>query len=218
MYQEKPCITVRGIGRASIPPDRTVVTFNTSAIDRDYAESADELNRRVAGLRQRLEKAGIPGKDLKTTTFTITPEHEYRGTGDNRHTVFVGWRARHALRLELPVDRDLLNRAFSAITVEDFEASLSVGFEVSDPESMRTMILEDATRNACRNAEAIAKAAGCKLGRAVKIDYSWSEIRYHGMAYELTDAVASASRAAPDIEPDDIEGSDSVTIVFDLEA
>lgn len=215
---ERPTITVRGTGRASVPPDRTVVTFHMSAIDLDYATSADELNRRVAGLRARLEKAGIPGRDLKTSSYTIEPRHEVRGKGENARNVFVGWLSRHAVRLELPVDRELLNRAFAAITVDDFQASLSVQFEVSDPAAMRTLILEDATRNACRNAETIAKAAGCRLGRALNINYSWSEIHYRGLHYGLAEAVASASRDAPDIEPDDVEGSDSVTIVFELEA
>lgn len=218
MTPDLATITVRGTGSVSVPPDRTVVTFNISALDKDYGSSADNLNERVAGLRERLTKRGIDGALLKTTQYTITPEHETRGTGENRRSVFMGWRAQHKMRLELPVDREKLNQAFEAITTEELDASLSVGFEVSDRNALRTMVLEDATRNACKNADAIARAAGCTLGKALKVDYSWAEIRYHGMAYEATADLMMAERAAPDIEPDDVEAEDSVTIVFELKA
>jgi len=212
---EAATITVRGVGSVSVSPDRTVVTFKVSALDREYGASADSLNERVAGLRKRLTANGIAGASLKTTQYTISPEHEWRGTGENRHQVFVGWRAWHMMRLELSVDRELLNKAFAAITAEELDASLSVGFEVSDKEALRTKILETATRNACRNADAIARASGCTLGRALRIDYSWSEVRFRGMMYDAAPDMQAAS-SAPDIEPDDVSGEDSVTIVFEL--
>lgn len=215
MLSQSPTITVRGVGSVSVPPDRTVVSFNIAALDKDYGASADNLNERVAGLRERLTKRGIDGALLKTTQYTISPQHEYRGTGENRRAVFIGWRAQHSMRLELPVDREMLNHAFEAITSEELDASLSVGFEVSDRNALRTLVLEDATRNACKNADAIARAAGCTLGKAIKVDYSWSEIRYHGVNYALAEGTASRA-PAPDIEPDEVEAEDSVTIVFEL--
>ncbi len=210
-----PTISVRGMGHVSVPPDRTVISFDISALDMDYTKSANSLNERVARLRAGLEKGGIKGSDLKTTRFEIEPHHEWRGKDENRRQVFLGWHAKHRMRLELPVDRELLNKAFEAIVTNDVHSSVEIGFQVSDRGALRTMLLEDATRSACRNAETMARAAGCSLGRALKIEYGWSEIRFARPMYSAQPDMLMES-SAPDIEPDDIEASDSVTVLFEL--
>lgn len=213
---DAPTISVKGVGRVSVPPDRTVVSFSISALNADYAVSADEVNARVTRLRSRLSEAGIAATDLKTTSFSIERENEWRGRDANRQQVFVGWRPRHHLRLELPVDREKLNKAFAAIASNDVESSVEISFTVSDQALLRTKILEDATRTARRNAEVIAAAAGCKLGKALRIEYGWSEVRFErkGWSVDYSDSLREA--AMPDFEPEDIDGEDSVTIAFEL--
>ncbi len=213
---EAPTISVKGVGRVSVPPDRTVVTFSASALNMDYAASSDELNGRVAKLRSRLSEGGIAATDLKTTSFSVERETEWQGRDANRKQGFVGWRSRHHLRLELPVDREVLNKAFAAIASNEIESSVEIAFTVSDQALLRTKVLEDATRTARRNAEAIAAAAGCKLGKALKIEYGWSEIRFERRGYAFAGAEMLSEAAAPDFEPEDIDGEDSVTIVFEL--
>ncbi len=213
---ENSTISVRGVGRLSVPPDRTVISFDISTMDMEYAKSANNLNERVATLRSRLKESGIDPRDLKTTSYGIDPHHEWRGKDENRRQVFLGWITRHRMRLELPVDRELLNKAFVAIASEDVQSSLDVSFEVSDPGVLRTKILEEAARVACRNAGAIATAAGCKLGRALKIEYGWSEIHISRPLYSATPSLMADVMEAPDIEPEEIDASDSVTILFEL--
>ncbi len=130
--------------------------------------------------------------------------------------MFLGWVTRHRMRIELPIDRELLNKAFAAIASDEVQSSINIGFEVSDLDALRTKILEEATRVACRNAEAMATAAGCKLGRALKIEYGWSELRVSPLRYERNLMMSLEADATPDIEPDDIDASDSVTILFEL--
>jgi uncharacterized protein YggE len=211
-----PTISVRGMGHVSVPPDRTVVSFDISTMDMDYSKSANDLNERVAKLRARLKESGIKPEDLKTTNYGIEPHHEWRGKDENRRQVFLGWVTRHRMRIELPIDRALLNQAFAAIASDEVQSSINIGFEVSDLDALRTKILEEATRVACRNAETMATAAGCKLGRALKIEYGWSELRVSPLRFERNLMMSIESDAAPDIEPDDLDASDSVTILFEL--
>jgi uncharacterized protein YggE len=211
-----PTISVRGVGQVSVPPDRTVVSFDISTMDMDYSRSANDLNERVATLRAGLKMSGIKPEDLKTTSFSIDPHHEWRGKDENRRQVFLGWVTRHRMKIELPIDRELLNKAFAAIASDEVKSSIEISFDVSDRDALRTKILEEATRVACRNAEAMARAAGCKLGRALKIQYGWSELRISPLAYEADLSMTPARMAAPDIEPDDLDASDSVTILFEL--
>jgi uncharacterized protein YggE len=213
--QNTPTISVKGVGRVSAPPDLTVVTFTISALDKDYDRSAATLNARVVALRSRLDKAGIKGADLKTTQFGIEAEREYK---NNQH-VFVGWKSTHELRLELPVDRELLNKAVVAFASGDVESEITIAFEVKDREAMRERILDQATRTARRNAEAIATAAGCRLGKVLHIEYGWAEVRFRSMDYSVKSRMMVAAEdamLAPEIEPENVRGEDSVTMVWEL--
>jgi uncharacterized protein YggE len=209
----RPTISVKGVGNVTVPPDITVIAFNMSAISRVYEHSVNELNERVEALRGALADVGVEPRELKTTRFGVDAEHEY----ENNRREFKGWKAQHTLRLELPVDRETLNRVLGAVTSADTESQLTVRFEVRDKAALRTRVLEDATRTARANAEAIASAAGCRLGNVIKITYGWSEVRFGSVDYELDRSLATASAlAAPDIEPEDVDANDSVTVVWEL--
>lgn len=212
---ETPFISVKGVGHVTMPPDIVVITFRMSRLDRVYRDSVEGLNERVEKLRSAIVDADVDRDQLKTTLFNVSPEYEY----DRNKRVFKGWRAEHSLRLELPIDRERLNRVLGAITAADIESQLNVLFEVRDRAALRERTLEDATRAARAGAEAIAGAAGCRLGKVLKMDYGWSEVRFKSLQYTL-DRDASAlhreSLSAPDIEPEDVDSSDSVTVVWEL--
>lgn len=69
-------------------------------------------------------------------------------------------------------------------------------------------------------AEILTKASGVTLGELVSIDYNWGELHlYSPTRYEMEDDCLMKISAAPtamDIEPDDIDVSDSVTFVWEI--
>lgn len=80
-------------------------------------------------------------------------------------------------------------------------------------------LLKSASENARAKAEILAEASGVKLGELVTIDYNWGELQlYSPTQYVMEDrCLASAPCASSiDIEPDDIESSDTVTLVWAL--
>ena len=66
----------------------------------------------------------------------------------------------------------------------------------------------------------IVKASGVTLGELVSIDYNWGELHLCSPTHYEMDppcmARASAAPTAMDIEPDDIDVSDSVTFVWEI--
>jgi hypothetical protein len=209
---DEPKISVKGVGSVSRPPDTTVVSFAMVGRSREYGQAVQELNERVAELRGRLDGAGVDPKRLKTTHFGV--EAEYRTV--EKKQVFWGWRARHGLRIELPVDRDLLNKALEAVATSSTEAEFAVGFEVKDRAGLREAVLADAMKTARRNADAIVSAAGCRLGKVLTIEYHWSEIRFGSFEHRMSRGIMADACAAPDIEPEDVDAEDSVTVVWEL--
>jgi len=208
----EPTISVKGVGNVNLPPDMTVISFEISSLSREYIGTVEDLNIRVADLREKLSAAGVDPKQLKTLHFRVDADYRY----EKEKRVFKGWLAKHDLRLELPVDRDQLNRSFEAITSGKAQAEFRVQFEVRDKSAVREAALADATRTARKNAETIASAAGCSLGKVLNMEYGWSEIRFESLDYSLASGPEVCAMVAPDIEPEDVQAQDSVTVVWEL--
>ena len=209
---QEPRISVKGVGNVSLPPDLTVILFEMSARSYEYGETVVDLNERLANLREKLSGVGVDPKQLKTTRFNVDADHRW----EKEKRVFNGWLAKHHLRLELSIDRDLLNRVFEAITTGKAQTEFSIQFEVRDKAAVRDAVLADATRSARRNAETIASAAGCRLGKVVSMEYGWSEIRFESVNYCLASGPEEDALAPLDAEPEDVEAQDSVTVVWEL--
>ena len=79
-------------------------------------------------------------------------------------------------------------------------------------------LLKSATLNAKRKAEVLCEASGSKLGELVNIDYNWGELNiYSRTSYDMEmDCLKSCAEASYslDIEPEDIDASDTVTFVW----
>jgi len=211
-----PTITVTGVGNVSTPPDKTVLAFQVAFEDEDNAKAMANVDHHVGRLHMGLRDAGIDPELLKTHEISVTPHHEWSGDDDDGEEVFVGWNASQNLRLELGVDRRLLGKALTAIAACGVESSLRLTFEVSDREAFRAKVLEDATKSACRNARAIAEAAGCRLGKPLKIQYGYTQISWTSPTISR-DTNPRVLSSASDVRPAEIQGSDSVTIIFALE-
>lgn len=60
--------------------------------------------------------------------------------------------------------------------------------------------------------------AGVSLGELISIDYNWGELHLYSQTIYDTDekCMKMSTSCAPDIEPDDIDVSDSVSFVWEL--
>ena len=78
-------------------------------------------------------------------------------------------------------------------------------------------MLQNAVANARLKAEIIADAAGLQLGEIISIDYSWDDILFQSPTqFGLRSEKMGVSSMALDIQPEDINISDSVTIHWQI--
>ena len=204
-------ISVQGRGTATAEPDLVQLSFNISVMDQEYDGAIAGLNDRVNRLRQDVATVDVDPKGLKTTSFDISPKHHWNKERDER--VFLGFEAKHDLRLKLPLDQDLLNRTLVQLATSASQATFSIYFAVKDGNALRQRVLADAVARARENAETLAQAAGVQLGDILRIDYGWTEIRVSERMMDY-DASTAYSMPMPDIEPDEIEAGDNVTVVW----
>ncbi|MCX6875326.1 MAG: SIMPL domain-containing protein [Verrucomicrobia bacterium] len=206
-------LKVQGKGRVSVEPDLVTLSFEVETKAGDYAECLQNLNARAEDLRASMTAAGLDRADLKTSDFSVRVDTQYK---DGRH-MFVGYRASHNMRIELPVDKELLNRTLRHIARGHSGAEISLVFSVKDSDALRQRVLMEAVRIAKSNAEVLASAAGMSLGKLQQIDYGWVEVRIHnreaGMVCNGPGLVADCD---VDIEPEDVTAEDNVTLVYEI--
>lgn len=199
----------------SAEPDLVVLSFGVVGRSPSYSASVEDLNRRVEALRDDLEAAGVGRERLKTTRFDVGTDRRY--DKKKEEYVIAGYRASHGLRLELELDKALLNRVLTRVARSASEANLTISFDVKDREALRRRAMRAAVADAQDGARILAEASGATLGEMVRVDYSYVEIRTRPFSYELEAGAFALSEASPpDIEPQALDAEEGVTIVWEI--
>lgn len=91
-----------------------------------------------------------------------------------------------------------------------------------NPARVSEELLINATENARAKAEILCKASGSTLGQLLNIDYNWGELNvYSRTSYEVEDCIqplmAMSKCAAPEIEPVDIDVTDTVAFTWEIQ-
>lgn len=213
-------ITVKGIGKVSTRPDYVVLSMHLESQNMEYEEAMHSASLRVQHLTETLVTLGFDKTDLKTTNFNI--ETDYNNEKDrngNYHRVFNGYKIIQDLKLAFDFDSTRLATALSAISGCISNPELSIRFTVKDATAINEEMLRSATINAKRKAEILCEASGVELGQLIAIDYNWGELDvYSHTQYDMADECMAAPMMAHSIEmePDDIEASDTATFVWEI--
>jgi len=206
-------IRVHGRGHVVAEPDIVTISFDVEVNVYDYEECLRTLNMRVEDLRQSITAAGLERAQLKTSGFNVHVNSKYK----DGKSIFAGYSASHRMHIELPVDKELLNRVLRNVAGGLSGAEINLSFSVRDKESLRKKVLANAVQKAKENAGTLASAAGVKLGKLIQIDYGRAEVHI----YEREASMVSKSLSTPDydvdIEPDDVSAGDSVTLVYEID-
>ena len=216
-------IRVTGKGQIKLRPDTTRITMTLSALCKDYGEALRRSSEETEMLRDVISAFGFERTDLKTLSFDVDTECEsYRDENDDYRQRFAGYRFDHILKVEFESDNDRLGKVLYALANCAVSPEFRISFTVKDPESARNLLLGKAVTDAREKAAVLSGAAGVTLKEIQSIDYSWGEIDFEYRPMNGT-VLAEKCLAAPmaagcgmEIEPDDIEVSDTVTVVWEI--
>ena len=214
-------IQVTGKGLLKIRPDLTRITIELSGVCREYTDALERSAKDTETLRGVLDALGFAREALKTLSFSVDTEYErYRERNEYKQR-FVGYRYRHEMKLEFSSDNALLGRVLYALAHAPVDPEFRISYTVKDREAAKNRLLDAAVKDAKEKAAILTKAAGAELKELLTIDYSWSEITFTSRPMNRMLACKSEACADEaydlDIEPDDIEVSDTVTMVWRIE-
>ena len=129
--------------------------------------------------------------------------------------VFRGYIVRHRLTFGFDFNHEKLGEVIQVISNCPAHPEFSIQYQLKNESALKSLILQDAVKQATEQANVLAQAAGVTLGPIQVIDYDWSTISYQPRELLLSES-ANYSMAMMDLQPQDISATDYVTIVWEL--
>ncbi|MBM7549301.1 SIMPL domain-containing protein [Peptoniphilus gorbachii] len=213
-------IRVTGIGSVSVKPDTTSLRITFGGIYKDYEETVRQSAEKTKILREAIEKSGLPGEALKTKDFSIESEYEsYRDYNNDYKKRFLGYKFYHRTQIQFPKDNKMLGRILYELFLCSVKVEFSIDYTVKDKDAVKKEVIKRAVENSREKAGIMAIAAGVSLGEVQSIDYSWGEIDIRTSPVdklEVRKSYALEPSYDIDIEPDDIDLTDTVTMVWEI--
>lgn len=204
----------------SVKPDTTSLRITFGGIYKDYEETVRQSAEKTKILREAIEKSGLPGEALKTKDFSIQSEYEsYRDYNNDYKKRFLGYKFYHKTQIQFPKDNKMLGRILYELSLCSVKVEFSIDYTVKDKDAVKKEVIKRAVENSREKAEIMAIAAGVSLGEVQSIDYSWGEIDIRTSPVdklEVRKSYALEPSYDIDIEPDDIDLTDTVTMVWEI--
>ena len=221
-------IRVTGRGLMKVHPDMTRITMTLEGLNADYGETLKQSAEDTEELKDILAPFGFKRPDLKTLSFDVDTKYEsYEERRQGRTEYkrrFVGYEFTHVLKLEFESDNQRLGKILYALAHCWLRPEFRLSYTVKDPEMVKNELLGKAVQDAMAKAGVLSSAAGLRLGEIRSMDYSWGRIDFEFQPMDklmmpdgaLEDGCLMEKSCQVDIEPDDIEVQDTVTMVWEI--
>ena len=216
-------IRVTGKGQIKLRPDMTRINISLEGTYPEYHETLRYSSESTEALKDLLTSYGFEQADLKTLDFSVDTEYEsYKEHGTYKQR-FVGYKYRHLLKVEFDSDNKRLGKILYALAHSPLRPEFRISYTVKDQEAAKNQLLGKAVNDAIEKSDVLARAAGVVLQGIQSIDYSWSQINFEvrpmdrmvvNKCYEPCGE--SSGNYDMDIEPDDIDVSDTVTMLWEI--
>jgi hypothetical protein len=209
-----PHLTVQGSGQGSGTPDVLTAAFGFSTTASSSAAALTLNNAKVAQALQALTANGVAQRDTQTTGLNLSAQYAY----PHGVPTLTGYQATETLTAtlrHLSADGTTIDAVVSA--TGDAAQVNSLSFSFDDPAAVQDRARTAAVHQAVAHAEAMAAAAGRKLGPVCSLtDNTQPTNPYVNQGSAGESLPASAATAVP-LEPGTQIESDQVTMVYALE-
>ncbi len=179
--------------------DTIAIRFSAAGEAKKYAAAVQQATAKTNDALSALAAVGITRVTLVGSSVSAT----HNGEG------LSGYRAVTEYEVKHEYDNDFIEKVTEALESGECEWRIQYSLKNDD---YRNGLLEAAVENARKKAKAIARAAGVKLGKLCRADYSSG-----GMQPRVMMMRASAMNGAAEVEPAKITLSESVTCSWEIE-
>ena len=208
-------VTVSASGTVRLTPDKASVSFGVTTQEESADLAQSKNSEAVRNVMDVLTARGIEEKSIRTVNYSMYPQYDYSMDGDQR---IIGYVVTTSMSVQ---DQDLkdVGKLLSACVDAGINSIDSVSFLCSGYDDAYLEALTKAVEASRVKAEALAAAAGKKLGDPVSILEGWQDTsarygrNYTSMAVTKESAMDAA---APAFQPGETEITANVTVTFPM--
>ena len=179
-----------GDATVSKKPDIATVSAGVQSQQSTAAAAQSDLANKAGKLINRIKALGIADKDLSTSGYWLGPVYSPGG-----QTV-TGYRANEQLLFKWH-NVDTVGKALDAVVQEGDATNVGVSFGLADPKAAQAEARSAAIADARNKAQAMASAAGVKLGPILRISDLSSSSRFPTPLMYTGAAVKDSSTQIP---------------------
>lgn len=213
-----PTITVAGTATASRTPDDAFVSATLTTTN-DSAGAAMSANTKAYdALHARLLPLGLADAAVKTAYFNVNfvPRPAATPSAPQYYAPRFGYTVTRTLNIETG-NRDLVGKIIDACSAAD-ASNVSVRFTLKNPRELYTQALAEAMRDARRQAQAMADAAGVRIlgmqsAQSGSAPYSPRPLQLMARANTMP---APASPPTDISEPQDVDVQANVSVTYSV--
>lgn len=213
---------ITGKGKVSVKPDIIRLNMTMEESYKEYEVTLRQSSETTKILKELFVSLGFKNDDLKTRSFDINTKYEsYKAKDQSWKKRLIGYTYTHHMLIEFDADNKKLGEILYTLAHSVITPEISIEYTVSDPEKHKDKLLKNAIEDSKHKAEVLANAADVKLGDIVSIDYSWGEINFvsepiQNFAFASAEKISGRAGYDIDIEADDIDVTDTVTVIWNI--
>src|SRR5688500_5741750 len=163
-----PQIVTNGEGEAQVTPDRARVHIAVETRGRTAAEAAAENARVQTAVIARIRALGIPAERIITVGYNVQPEYNRSRDPDATQPRVIGYVARNTVRADV-WRMDQVGPVIDGALAAGANALGGLDMYSSREDAVRRQALSNAVGAARADAEAMATAAGGRLGPLLEL-------------------------------------------------
>lgn len=216
--------SVSAEGKVIAVPDVAEFSFEVlSEGGKNLADLQKENTEKANKIIAFLKKNGIEDKDIKTTSYNISPRYQYfscpsLGSGEKPVSCppaeIVGYTIKQSVLVKIR-DLNKVGDIVGGVVEEGANTVSGPTFTVDDPTELQNQARQEAIAKAKEKAKTIAKAGGFRLGKLISLQES--SLFPPPIPYALEVGGRSGDlEGAPKIEPGSQEIRVNVTLVYEI--
>ncbi len=203
-----PSIRTTGEAEVIVQPDRALIDIGVVTQANTSQAAVEQNAKKVEAVLAQLRQLLGAKADIKTISYTVTPQYKYPKEGGERS--ITGYTATNIVRVTID-DLTQAGKAIDAATQAGANRIQSLRFTLKDERTVQEQALREAALDARKKADALAAALDLRITRVLSVNESSPVVRpVRSVAFAREDA------ATTPIEPGTIEIRATVELTVEV--
>lgn len=214
-------ITVDGMGKAAAIPDIATISFSVTGEGKTASQAQDEATKKNNVALALLKEKGIEDKDMKTTSYSVSPKYSYpqpcySGPCAYDEQRVIGYTVNQSTEVKVR-DLGIAGDLLSALGDAGISQLYGPNFQVENEDAVRAEARKEAIEEARAKAQVLARDLGVRLVRVVS--FSENAGGYPAPMYLSRDMAMGGvmeSKAAPELAAGENEITSQVYVTYEI--